>query len=212
MQSYLKESAASKVGDEARPLTRKVVVLYGLGGIGKSSIVLEYSFQYSKSYTAIFWVDVTSEISLARSVRGIAEYLVAFYAARGVSYENIASTLGLRGLLNSSGQIASDEAAEYRVIEAFRDWLAADHNEQWLLVLDNYDDVDTVDIDRILPTCDNRTVIITSRKSNLHALGKTVSVDEINKQSGITLLLRSANKAEDGAEGKHQSKPFRIID
>jgi len=168
-------------------MTSKIVVLHGLGGIGKSSIALEYSFRYSKSYKAVFWVDVTSGTSLSQSVRGIAENLVANYARQGVSYDSIASTLGLRGLLNPDGEIASNEAAEVRVTAAVKEWLGAQHNEQWLLVLDNYDDVDAVNIHRILPTCDNGNVIITSRKSNLQALGKKVLVDEINEQSGTVL-------------------------
>jgi len=49
-------------------------------------------------------------------------------------------------------------------------------------------------------------VIITSRKSNLQALGKKVLVDEINEQSGIMLLLKITDKADDSAEGKHQCK------
>jgi hypothetical protein len=187
-------------------MTSKIVVLHGLGGIGKSSIALEYSFRYSKSYKAVFWVDVTSGTSLSQSVRGIAENLVANYARQGVSYDSIASTLGLRGLLNPDGEIDSNEAAEVRVTAAVKEWLGAQHNEQWLLVLDNYDDVDAVDIHRILPTCDHGNVIITSRKSNLQALGKKVLVDEINEQSGIMLLLKIADKAEDSTEGKHQCK------
>ncbi|KAF8241212.1 hypothetical protein K440DRAFT_483683, partial [Wilcoxina mikolae CBS 423.85] len=149
-----------------RPRTRNVVVLHGLGGIGKSSIALEYSFRYSESYTTVFWVDVTSGTSLSRSARGF---------------------------LDPNGRLTSDEAAEHRVTGAVKEWLATRHNEAWLLVLNNYDHVDAIDIHRILPTCDHGNVIITSRKSNLQALGKTVPVDEINEQSGVMLLLKSAN-------------------
>jgi len=191
-------------------MTRKTVVLHGLGGMGKSSIALEYSFRYSHLYTAVFWVDVTNGTSLSRSARGIAEHIVADHAKQGHSYENDASILELRDCLNPNGQISSDAAAELRVTTAVKEWLAAKHNEEWLLVLDNYDDVNAVEIRLLLPTCDAGNVIITSRKNNLQLLGKTVAVEEIDEVSGIRLLLKSANKEEFMTEGKHQSNPSRV--
>jgi len=191
-------------------MTRKTVVLHGLGGMGKSSIALEYSFRYSHLYTAVFWVDVANETSLSRSARGIAEHIVADHTKQGHTHENDASILELRSCLNPNGEISSDTAAELRVTTAVKEWLAAKHNGEWLLVLDNYDDVDAVDIRLLLPTCDAGNVIITSRKSNLQILGKTVAVDEIDEVSGIRLLLKSANKEEFIAEGKHQSNPSRL--
>jgi len=96
-------------------MTSKIAVLHGLGGIGKSSIALEYSFRYPKSHKAMFWVAVTSGTLLSRSVRGIAENLVANYARQGVSYDSIASTLGLSGLLNPDEEIASNEAQKFEL-------------------------------------------------------------------------------------------------
>jgi hypothetical protein len=69
--------------------------------------------------------------------------------------------------------------------------------------LDNYDDVDAVETHILLPTCDASNVIITSLKTNPQAVGKTVAVDEIDEDSGMFLLLKSANKEEAKAEGKH---------
>jgi len=202
IHSNLKGSAPSEVGKDARPMTRKTVVLHGLGGMGKSSIALEYSFRYSHVYTAVFWVDVTSGTSLSRSARNIAENIVADHAKQVHACENDVSILELRDSLNPNGQISSDGAAELRITTAVKEWLAAKHNEEWLLVLDNYDDVDAVEIHLLLPTCDAGNVIVTSRKSNLQMLGKTVAVDEIDEVSGIRLFMKSANKEEFMAEGK----------
>jgi hypothetical protein len=197
-------------GHKAHELGQKVVVLHGLGGIGKTSIALEYAFRYSKSYTTVFWADVTSGMSLAQSARGIAEHIIINYAKRGASYDQIATTLGLSGVLDANGKLASDETTAQRVTEAVKEWLAANQNEEleWLLVLDNYDDVDAVDIHLLLPTCDAGNVIITSRKSNLQAVGKTVAVDEIDEDSGMDLFLKSAKKEDAKAEGKHPRKQF----
>ena len=100
IHSILKGSAPHAVGEDARSTTRKTVVLHGLGGMGKSSIALEYSFRYLRLYTAVFWVDVTNGTSLSRSARGIAEHIVADHAKQGHSHENDASILELRDCLN----------------------------------------------------------------------------------------------------------------
>jgi hypothetical protein len=209
VHSYFIGSGELASGHKAQ----KVVVLYGLGGIGKTSIALEYAFRYLKSYITVFWADVASGMSLAQSARGIVEHIIKNYAKGGSSYEQIAATLGLRGFLDVNGKLASDEIAARRVTEAVKEWLAVNQNgeSEWLLVLDNYDDVDAVDINLLLPTCDAGNVIITSRKSNLHAVGKTVAVEEIDEDSAIALFLESANKEEAKAEGKNPEQPFFFV-
>ena len=188
---------------EVRLPTHKVVVLHGLGGMGKSSIALEYSFRYSDSYTAVYWIDVTNADSLSRSARSVAEHIIDSYAKRGRSYENIALMLGLGGVLNTRGQISSDSDAQARLTGAVKGWLAAKHNDGWLLILDNYDDVDSVGIRLLLPTCDVGNVIITSRKSNLQSLGKTVAIEEIGEEASMALLAKSVGKEVLDGEGKY---------
>jgi hypothetical protein len=212
VHSYFKGSTSYEPVTEhkAQKMAQKVVVLHGLGGIGKTSIALEYAFRYSELYTAIFWVDATSEMSLFQSARGIAQHIVTNYWERGFSYDQIAKKLGPR-VLDSNGELASDETAGRRVTEAVKGWLAAKQNEDWLLILDNYDNVDAVDIYLLLPACDAGHVIITSRKSNLHDLGKTVAVEEIDEDSGMALFLKSANKAEAKSEGKYPNKQVFVF-
>jgi hypothetical protein len=122
-------------------------------------------------------------MSLAQSTRGLAEHIITNYAKSVSSYEQIATTLGLRGVLDANGKLASDETAALRVTEAVEEWLAANRTGEleWMLVLDNYDDVDAVDIHLMLPSCAAGHVIITSRKSNLQELGKTMAVEEIDE-------------------------------
>jgi len=202
IHSILNASVLCKVEGDARPMTRKTVILYGLGGIGKSSIALEYSFRYSDSYTAVFWVDVTSRMSMASGVRSILGHIIADYAGQGFPFGRIASMLVLEGLLGQFGEISSDATAEPRLAGAVRKWLAEKNNKNWLLILDNYDD-GGVGLHLLLPTCDAGNVIITSRKSDLQTLGIPVSVDDIDEESGVNLLNKSANLEEPRNEGKN---------
>jgi len=200
--STLKGGTSSE-GEVQLP-THKVVVLHGLGGMGKSSIALEYSFRYSDSYTAILWVDVASMATLSRSARAVAEHIIDSYAKQRHSYEDIALMLGLGGVLNANGQISSESTAEARLTGAVKSWLATKGNEGWLLVLDNYDDVDAVDIHLLLPTCDTGNVIITSRKSNLQSLGKTVAIEEIDEEAAIAVLAKTVGREVLEGVGEYQ--------
>jgi hypothetical protein len=176
IRSAFEESTLSRV-TEAQPMIRKVVILYGLGGIGKSSIALEYSFRHSGSYTGVFWVDASSEASLFRSACGLAEQLIGHYASEGMSFGEIASLLRLDGLLGWDGRIVAGEAEERKITRAIKEWLMEEGNERWLLIFDNYDGIEVVNIYDLLPSSDTGHVIITSQRSDLHALGRTLEID-----------------------------------
>jgi adenylylsulfate kinase-like enzyme len=43
---------------------RKVFVVHGLGGMGKTQLCVEYARQHKEDFTAIFWLDGSSRDSL----------------------------------------------------------------------------------------------------------------------------------------------------
>ncbi len=50
-------------------------VLFGIGGMGKTSIALEYTYVYENDYDAIFWLRAESSVGLADSYCAIARKL-----------------------------------------------------------------------------------------------------------------------------------------
>ena len=86
--------------------------LYGLGGIGKTQIALEYAYLYAPAYTAILWVSAeTSETLLA-------------------SFNSLADVLLLP---------ERNEQDQTKVISAVIRWL--ERKQEWLLIFDNVEDL-----------------------------------------------------------------------
>jgi tetratricopeptide (TPR) repeat protein len=87
----------------------------GLGGIGKSQVVVEYAFRYHDEYPFVLWVRAATRDTF------------------------IAAFVSLANLLNLPEK---NEQKKDIVVAAVRRWL--ENNEKWLLILDDVDDVSMV--------------------------------------------------------------------
>ncbi len=68
----LAEIMLPKSADQTR---RKVCVLHGLGGIGKTQLAIEFTRKYRKNYSSVFWVDGSSQEKLKQSIANLASQL-----------------------------------------------------------------------------------------------------------------------------------------
>lgn len=55
--------------------------LFGMGGIGKSQVALEFAYTHAKSYDAIFWINAEDESKLRASVCLYARLMISDHAA-----------------------------------------------------------------------------------------------------------------------------------
>ncbi|WP_242527562.1 FxSxx-COOH system tetratricopeptide repeat protein [Ktedonosporobacter rubrisoli] len=90
--------------------------LYGLGGIGKTQIALEYAYRYALEYTAVFWISAETTESIVASFLSIAEVL----------------HLPERR-----------ETNQRQIVSAVRRWLTS--HGQWLLIWDNMEELELLE-------------------------------------------------------------------
>lgn len=87
--------------------------IYGLGGMGKTQLAVEYAYRYSLEYTAVFWI----------SGESVEQILTSFLA--------IAELLDLPGRQEANQQI---------IVAAVQRWLC--NHGKWLLIWDNLEEVE----------------------------------------------------------------------
>jgi hypothetical protein len=163
---------------------RTSVVLHGLGGIGKTQLVITYTRRHKEKYTAIFWLNANNEDSLKLGFRDMALQIS----------ENHPSTSTLASL-----DLNGDLDPVVKVVIA---WLDLRKNTRWLMIYDNYDnprsaeitDSSTVDIRRFLPRSDHGSIIITTRWARV-SQGQRIHVEKLSKlQEGLEILSNTSGR------------------
>ncbi|KAL7266267.1 hypothetical protein RUND412_011193 [Rhizina undulata] len=198
--------------DVQRDFKRKTVVLHGLGGMGKSQIALEYAHQFSRFYTAIFWIDADDISHTTDSACKILDQLVTHYKTKWRSspdLQEIVNILGIAGSINPSGRL--DKSATDAAMETVHHWLSATENRDWLLLVDNHDKPKDDQLDDLIPACDWGSVIITTRLPNLSSFGECVAVEGIGADAGLDLLLKSSGKSQRGLDESELREAREIV-
>ncbi|KAF2788218.1 hypothetical protein K505DRAFT_315276 [Melanomma pulvis-pyrius CBS 109.77] len=200
---------SSTSSEKGRLCKRGVVVLQGMGGIGKSQIALEYLYRNIEDYTAVFWIDATNPSTVEESGRGIMGGLIAHYAKKhrgGLNFADIAIDLGIPGQITNEGFL-SDQAAS-AAWTSVRKWLTRDGNSGWCLVIDGFNiERDTERMQGLLPSSAYGHIIATSRVSVPGY--KCIDIPVLDKESGLKLLLNDQTEAD---KPKLQRKAEQIAD
>ncbi|MCJ1247305.1 hypothetical protein MMC30_004519 [Trapelia coarctata] len=164
----------------------KAVVLWGLGGFGKSRIALRYIELFQREYSAVLWINALSlESALA-------------------SYSNIAAEIRSR----YAASIRTQQMEALEDINLVKRWLGMDENDRWLMIIDSVDDLNTFDCRQLIPACSHGTIIVTSTHSRTAvALGfKGLDIHSIDDESGSEMLLSSLAAELHGEEAIKTAK------
>ncbi|KAI3322928.1 hypothetical protein HD806DRAFT_544998 [Xylariaceae sp. AK1471] len=163
--------------------SRRVVVLHGLGGMGKTQLAIEYMKQHKDNYSAIFWLNIKDENSVKQSFARIAHQIKRQYPS--------ASRIG--------GLDIHKDIDE--TIDAVKAWLSLPNNSRWLLVYDNYDNpklpsntnLNVINIQNYLPKSYQGSVIITTRSSQIK-IGHAIRMLKLQNLDDSLEILKTASK------------------
>ncbi|KAH7132768.1 acyl transferase/acyl hydrolase/lysophospholipase, partial [Dactylonectria macrodidyma] len=158
--------------------TRKVFVLHGLGGVGKTQLAIDFARRHQAAFSSVFWLDGRSEDRLRGSIAG---------CINRIPKGQIPSTD--RNQSEAHGKDDLD-AAVARVME----WLARPDNGDWLLIFDNVDQdheqggmTGAYDLRRYLPG-DHGAILVTTRLSRLAQLGESRRLTKVDLSLSRTIF------------------------
>ncbi len=162
----------------------RILVVWGLGGAGKSQLMLNYIREYRRDYAAVFWIEAGSKESIERDY-------VQIYRL-------------LYGRQTDAGQeVVKVEDA----VPAVKRWFH-DHEGRWLVVLDSVDTIDNdrdktyIDLGYFMPNAPGVHVVITSRSSTAKEMTTldAVEVAEMEPSEATELFRRYAKLTEEGPD------------
>jgi hypothetical protein len=167
---------------------RKVSVVHGLGGIGKTQLAVEFARKHHHRFSAVIWLDGSSETSLKQS------------------FVNMVQRLPHDELKADGAAQLSDATveAEVAVRECHR-WLSMPSNSRWLMIIDNVDrdhrdqgDAQAYNVQAYFPDADHGSMLITSRLAGLQRLGTGVKVGTVAGEQARAILENNAGRVVEG--------------
>jgi hypothetical protein len=134
--------------------------LYGLGGVGKTQLAIEYVHRHRSDYDLVWWVAAEDPAEIRRSLVELGEQLeIPITGDTGGTIRRVHEALARR--------------------ERFH---------HWLLIFDNVGEPAAVA--NLLPSSRDGHVLITTRESSWEELGQAVQVDKFAREESVALLGR----------------------
>ena len=170
---------------------QNVVLLSGLGGMGKTQLSIHLIRQSRSQYSSVFWLNAKNENTLRAGL----------------------VTLAVE-VMDTPTFTVTDVHKEEQLVQQARQWLSQRGNDKWLIVYDNYDDprlpgMDSLtgyDIRIYFPARAQGSILITTRSPRL-PFGKQLRLQKLEKieQSLATLSIGSGREVSGGkvTPGEH---------
>ncbi|KAF8995366.1 P-loop containing nucleoside triphosphate hydrolase protein [Cyathus striatus] len=155
--------------DKNDAVGRKMFLLYGMGGIGKTQICLKFKDEVSDHYHHIFWIDATSKDTIEQSIKDIHKINVKI-----IGSEN-----------------------SYSAIKILQ-WISTLQKE-WLIIFDNADGSPELIEKYLPPSGNRGNILITSRNSEHKRIVSpmnSMEVSEMSRDTAIELLLKASGLNE----------------
>lgn len=153
--------------------TRRLLVAYGLGGVGKTQLAANFARRHQDSFSSVLWLNGSSESSLKQSFAAFASQIPTGQISEASRMYTAGHGCDIDG-----------------VVRDVLNWLNITDNSKWLLVVDNVDhdkrrceeDGEAYDIEEYLPEADHGSVLITTRLHHLVQHGERWEVRKVERE------------------------------
>jgi hypothetical protein len=170
---------------------RTVVVLQGLGGMGKTQLPVKHLKDHRDTYSATFWLNGKTEDMLKQS------------------FASMTSRFQSEHLTSPLLKTAAESKDIDEVVASIRKWLSIKENHRWMLVFDNVDnpsvagnkDPQAYDIRKYFPETHHGSIIVTTRSSSLR-IGRVIPVRKLRDVEEGIAILTSMSGRPDLRQGK----------
>ena len=150
--------------------------VYGLGGIGKSELALQYALRCSDRYHLVWWIDADSPAQIQDGLASLARAIIA-----------------------GKSSVAADQATAQEAVDWGVAWLAA--HPGWLLIFDNVEEVG--DIEPVLGRLTGGHVLITTRRATgWDGLCKSINLEVLDADAAVRLLAELIGDVRPASSGE----------
>lgn len=182
---------------------RRVAVVHGLGGMGKTQLAAAYAKRHREDYSSVFWLNARDETLLRQGFARAANRILRQHP----------SVVYIRNAVESRDP---DEA-----VQAVKRWLDNSKNDRWLVIYDNYDNpslgrdengepnegrdrdmdddgdatvIKSYDIRSFLPDVHHGAILITTRSSRV-TIGHCIPLGKLKDlEDSLKILAHSSNR------------------
>ena len=167
----------------AKPSFTSSFSLYGLGGVGKTQIAIQYAYEHRKDFDIICWLRAND-----------CNKLVSSYVE--LSHDDDLISLGAPRL--------QDEQDSLVIAKQLKSWFESETGLKWLLIFDNADKLDdaeeafNIGLVDLIPRAQSGSVLVTSRnRASVRKLAKDgCEVEEMKEDEAVQLLLKCSKCGE----------------
>jgi hypothetical protein len=179
----LLETLRNKLCDEKPQEFNHRVALFGMGGVGKTQVAIEYVVRYKDNYNAVFWITAGDLASLLLGFQEIAE------------------------LTKCANTKSSDATSLARDVLK---WLSI--QSSWLLIIDNVDDISVIKGYLPDVTSGEGHLLFTTRDPNAIGISaQGLEVEVFDPQTAADMLLLRATQA-DNNNMEIRSEAVKIVE
>ncbi|KAK3381248.1 hypothetical protein B0H63DRAFT_434637 [Podospora didyma] len=128
---------------------RRVVVLHGHPGLGKTHLSIEFARQHGRNFTSVFWLDGSTQDNLEKSIA------------------RLRSCLDVKPQPSRIQESVLPLEHHGQDVDAVLGWFSLPGNGRWLLVVDGFGSEDEspqpYKIESYFPTADHGSILVTAR-------------------------------------------------